>query len=178
MGTMFTSPARPFYQSVTLYGLKPLPLEKYTDFCISHFSNRGKAIDKNVISTIYDKFDGITYYMQRVMNELFAHTKDGDTCTISDIDAAVCNIIDISSPIYEDLLYQLPEKQALTLRAIGKEGKVTNITSGKFVKKYGLISANSIKSAVPALIDKGLLTFERGEYSIYDRFFAMWLNKN
>lgn len=178
MGTMFTSPARPFYQSVTLYGLKPLPLEKYTDFCISHFNNRGKSIDKNVISTIYDKFDGITYYMQRVMNELFAHAKTGDTCTISDIDTAVCNIIDVSSPIYEDLLYQLPEKQALVLKAIGKESKATNITSGKFVKKYGLISANSIKSAVPALIDKGLLTFERGEYSIYDRFFAMWLNKN
>lgn len=178
MGTMFTSPARPFYQSVTLYGLKPLPLEKYTDFCISHFSNRGKSIDKNVISTIYDKFDGITYYMQRVMNELFAHAKTGDTCTISDIDTAVCNIIDVSSPIYEDLLYQLPEKQALVLKAIGKEGKATNITSGKFIKKYGLISANSIKSAVPALIDKGLLTLERGEYSIYDRFFAMWLNEN
>lgn len=178
MGTMFTSPARPFYQSVTLYGLKPLPLEKYTDFCISHFSNRRKAIDKNVISTIYDKFDGITYYMQRVMNELFAHTKTGNTCTISDIDTAVCNIIDVSSPIYEDLLYQLPEKQALVLKAIGKEGKATNITSGKFIKKYGLISANSIKSAVPALIDKGLLTLERGEYSIYDRFFAMWLNEN
>lgn len=178
MGTMFTSPARPFYQSVTLYGLKPLPLEKYTDFCISHFNNRGKAIDKNVISNIYDKFDGITYYMQRVMNELFAHAKTGDTCTISDIDTAVCNIIDVSSPIYEDLLYQLPEKQALVLKAIGKEGKATNITSGKFIKKYGLISANSIKSAVPALIDKGLLTLERGEYSIYDRFFAMWLNEN
>jgi hypothetical protein len=178
MATMFTSPARPFYQCVTLYGLKPLPLDKYTDFCVSHFAKRQKKIDENVVERVYKDFDGITYYMQRVMNELFAHTKTNENCTIADIDTAVSNIIDVSSPIYEDLLYQLPEKQALVLKAIGNEGKATNVTSGKFIKKHGLISANSVKSAVPALIDKGLVTIERGEYCIYDRFFAMWLNKN
>ena len=111
------------------------------------------------------------------MNELFASTKEENCCTQDCINTAIDKIIDISSPIYEDLLYQLPEKQSLVLKAIGKEGKVANVTSGKFVKKHGLISPNSVKAAIPALIDKGLLTSDRGEYQIYDRFFALWLNR-
>ena len=52
------------------------------------------------------------------------------------------------------------------------------ITSGKFVKKYGLLSSNSVKAAVPALIDKGLLTFDKGTYQVYDKFFDIWLKQN
>ena len=42
----------------------------------------------------------------------------------------------------------------------------------------GLVSPNSVKSAIPALIDKGLLTQDKGIYKVYDLFFALWLIKN
>lgn len=63
-------------------------------------------------------------------------------------------------------LYQLPEKQSQVLLAIGKEGKAEKLTSGRFAYKYGLVSPNSVKSAVPALIDKGLLTMDKGGLSV------------
>ena len=50
MGAIFTSPARPFYQSVTLYHLDRLPLDKYTAFCVAHFKNKGKKLDDAVVS--------------------------------------------------------------------------------------------------------------------------------
>ena len=53
-----------------------------------------------------------------------------------------------------------------------------NVTSGKFIKRHGLVSPNSVKSAIPALIDKGLLTQDKGIYKVYDLFFALWLIKN
>ncbi|MBQ6038079.1 MAG: hypothetical protein IJL37_05385 [Bacteroidaceae bacterium] len=34
-------------------------------------------------------------------------------------------------------------------------------------------SPNSVKSAIPALIDKGLLTQDKGIYKVYDLFFAL-----
>ena len=37
MGEIFTSPARPFYQSVVLMNLKPLSLDKYREFAIDKF---------------------------------------------------------------------------------------------------------------------------------------------
>ena len=178
MGTMFTSPARPFYQSVTLYALRLLPLDKYTEFCLHHFEARGKHLNQKVVSDLYNRFNGVTFYIQRVMNELFNITEKGDTCSQTEIDPAIRHVINMSSPIYEDLFYQLPEKQSRVLVAISKEGNVTNLTSGKFVKKHGLTSANSVKAAVPALIDKGLITMNKGTYSIYDSFFQLWLIQN
>ncbi len=177
MGQMFTSPARPFYQSVTLYTLDILPQDMYADFCASHFQKRGKRLSEAIIPELYRRFDGITYYMQRTMNELFSMTREGETCTLDHLDSAVRHIVDISAPIYEDLLYQLPEKQSLILKALGKAGKTKSITSTKFIKTYGLPSVNSVKSAVPALVEKGLVTFEKGEYQLYDKFFQLWLKE-
>lgn len=175
MGQMFTSPARPFYQSVTLYTLNVLPQEKYAEFCSSHFQKKGKHLDERVVPALYGRFEGITYYIQRVMNELFSMTAQGETCQLEYLDRAIQQIVRTSAPIYEDLFYQLPEKQSLVMRALGKAGKVENITSSKFIKTYGLVSANSVKSAIPALVEKGLVTSERGEYQVYDKFFQIWM---
>lgn len=178
MGAIFTSPARPFYQSVTLYHLDRLPLDRYSEFCIAHFKKRGKKLDAAVVSSLYNQFDGVTYYMQRVMNELFSQTAIGAQCVETDVSKAVNEIIAISSPIYEDLMYQLPEKQSRVLIAVAKDGYAENVTSGGFTKRHGLASPNSVKSAIPALIDKGLLTQDKGVYKVYDLFFAIWLVKN
>jgi hypothetical protein len=132
-------------------------------------------LSPEVPHALYNRFEGITYYMQRVMNELFARTPVGGTCSLEDIEPALHYIILISSNTYEDLMYQLPEKQSLVLRAIARDGKAQNLTSGKFIKRHGLLSASSVKSAVPALLDKGLITNELGIYQVYDKFLEMWL---
>ena len=178
MGAIFTSPARPFYQSVTLYHLNRLPLDKYTEFCVAHFRKRGKNLEDAVVTRLYNQFDGVTYYMQRVMNELFSRTAVGDKCVETDVSKAVDEIIAVSSIIYEDLMYQLPEKQSRVLIAVAKDGNAENVTGGKFIKRHGLTSPNSVKSAIPALIDKGLLTQDKGVYKVYDLYFALWLVKN
>ena len=178
MGSIFTSPARPFYQSVTLYHLDRLPLDRYSEFCVSLFKKRGKYLDIAVVNHLYKQFDGVTYYMQRVMNELFSQTAVGATCVENDVSKAVDEIIAVSSTIYEDLMYQLPEKQSRVLMAVAKDGSAQNVTSGSFTKRHGLTSPNSVKSAIPALIDKGLLTQDKGVYKVYDLFFAIWLVKN
>ena len=178
MGTIFTSPARPFYQSVTLYHLDRLPLDRYSEFCTNLFEKRGKHLDIAVVNHLYKQFDGVTYYMQRVMNELFSQTAVGATCVEEDVSKAVDEIIAVSSTIYEDLMYQLPEKQSRVLMAVAKDGSAQNVTSGSFTKRHGLTSPNSVKSAIPALIDKGLLTQDKGVYKVYDLFFALWLVKN
>ena len=177
MGTMFSSPARPFYQSVTMYSLKCLPIDKYRSFAVENFSRRGKSLDPMTVDLLYERFDGVPYYIQKVMNELYSRTPEGQTCPREAVDDAIYGIIDVSAPIYDDLLYQLPEKQSRVLQAIGKEGRARNVTSGKFAKKYGLISPSSVKSAVPALVEKGLLTREGDAYQVYDKFFNIWLNR-
>ena len=175
MGQMFTSPARPFYQSVSIYNLPLLPEDKYVEFCVRLFEEYGKHLSQDVPHALYERSGGVTYYMQRVMNELFSRTLTDGICTSENIEEAIHYIILTSASTYEDLMYQLPEKQSLVLRAIAKEGKAQNLTSGKFIKRHGLLSASSVKSAVPALLDKGLITSDKGVYQVYDKFLEIWL---
>jgi len=175
MGAMFVSPNRPFYQSVTIINLKRIDKEKYWQFCEKHFLNAKKTIDKDVVEQLYDKFDGVTLYLQKIMNVLFMRTMKNGHCDVSQLQPAIDLIINFTSPTYEDLLYQLPEKQRLVLIAICKEGKASQITSGKFAKKYGLTSPSAVKSAVNALLDRDLITQDKGIYEIYDKFLEIWL---
>ena len=71
MGSIFTSSARPFYQSATIINLPPIKEELYAEFCERHFSAAGKKLKTDVVPELYKRFDGTTFYLQKVMNILF-----------------------------------------------------------------------------------------------------------
>lgn len=175
MGEIFTSPKRPFYQSTTLYFLDRLPLDKYSEFCKRLFENGSKQLESDVVPVIYERFDGVTYYMQRIMNEMYSDTPKEGTCSIADIDIAVQSILDASSVVYENLMYQLPEKQRIVMKAIARSGIAEQPTSIDFIQKHKLTSPNSVKAALPALIDKDLVTTDKGKYMLCDKFLELWI---
>ena len=177
MNGIFTSPSRPFYQSVTIINLQPLPLDKYTEFAVEKFNQNGKELDPEVVAALYEQFDGVTSYIHRVLNILFSKTDEGGRCGVCMIEGAVDFIVRLSSDSYESLLYQMPVKQRDLLLAIASERKAKQIKGGKFVKKYSLLSASSVSAALKGLLDKDFLTEDKGVYSLYDKFFVLWLEK-
>lgn len=177
MGAMFTSPARPFYQSVTILNLPLITLDKYTEFAKSLFAENCKTLDEQVVETLYERFDGITSYMQRVLNVLFMQTATGETCTIEMIEPAIHMLLDISNDTYMSLIYQMPQKQKDVLLAIAQDGKAKNITSGKFIHSHHLQSASSVRSGMNGLLEKDFITNENGEYQLYDKFFELWIKR-
>jgi len=177
MGAIFTSPSRPFYQSVNIINLPPISLEKYTDFVVEKFEKAGKHIDTEVVENVYQRFQGITSYMQRIMNLLFTYTAVGSTCKMQMVDSCIYELIDFSSDTYESLLYQMPEKQREVFLAIAKDDDVKNISSSTFVRKHSLVSASSVLSAVKGLLEKDFITQDKNTYSVYDKFFALWLKR-
>ena len=177
MNGIFTSPSRPFYQSVTIINLQPLPLDKYTEFAVEKFEQNGKELDPEVVAALYEQFDGVTSYIHRVLNILFSKTDEGGRCCVCMIEGAVDFIVRLSSDSYESLLYQMPVKQRDLLLAIASERKARQIKGGKFVKKYSLLSTSSVSAALKGLLDKDFLTEDKGVYSLYDKFFVLWLEK-
>ena len=175
MNEMFTSPARPFYQSVTIINLQPLALDVYTDFCVSKFEQAGKFIERDVVRILYERFDAVTSYMHRILNVLFSKTNKGETCNAIMVDEAIDLIIRLSSDTYESLFYQMPEKQRMLFLAIAREGKVKEITGGTFVRKHKLISSSSVNSALKGLLEKDFVTMDKNMYCVYDHFFVLWL---
>ena len=175
MDGMFTSPSRPFYQSVTVINLQPIDLDVYADFCMEKFAAAGKRLDRAVISVLYERFDAVTSYMHRILNVLYSRTERGNVCTSDMVEDAVDFIIRMSSDTYEALFYQMPEKQRELFLAIAKEGRATELTGGRFMKKYRLDSASSVSAARKGLLDKDFITVDKNVYSVYDRFFVLWL---
>ena len=175
MSRMFNSPNKPFYQSAISMSLNPIPINAYCDFAVRLFEERGKHIEREVIEQVYAMFDGCTWYVQLMMNELFALTPFDTLCTASQIEAARKNIIIAQEGSYKDILVHLPPKQKLVLQAIAKERKARGITSSSFMKKYALPSASSVQSAIKGLLKSDLITQEDDAYRIYDYFFSEWL---
>ena len=178
MGEMFSSPARPFYQSASTISLKSIPLDAYISFISEHFRKGNKQISPKAICYIYEKFEGTTWYIQKICNELYSMAESGTTCEIKDVDMAVDNAVEEKNDIYQDLLARLSARQKALLIALAHAGRNVQPTSGEFIKKYHLTSASAVQRSMSALIEKDIVTNNNGQYYIYDYFLYYWLNQN
>ena len=177
MDGMFISPSRPFYQSVTIINLQPLALSKYTEFAVIKFRERERDLDPEVVSILYKRFDAVTSYIHRTLNVLFSRTEKGCRCGTDIIDETIDFIVKQSSDTYESLLYQMPVKQRDVFLAIASAKEAKEVTGSSFIRKYGLVSPSSVSSAVKSLLDKDFITNDKGVYSVYDKFFLLWLDR-
>ena len=175
MQNIFFSSSRPFYQSVSLLTLKAINEKVYVDFVQQHFRNGNIEIPKELVSIIYRIFEGHTWYIQNIFNELYAITEQGETCTLEFIQESVKRKIASYEPLFLSTLSLLTERQKEILYAIAKEGKARLVTSAAFIKKHGLLSSSSVQTAIKQLLDKEIITSENNVYQVYDRFFGLWL---
>ena len=175
MANMFNSPSKPFYQSAISMGLEPIPIDIYREFSTSLFEERNRHVEADAVEKVWKMFDGYTWFVQMMMNELYALTPVGSTCISSMIDEARQNVIMTQEQSYKDLLSNLPPKQKMVLQAIAKEGVAQSITSAKFIRKHNLVSASSVQAAVKLLLKNDLITQFNSGYRVYDFFFAEWL---
>ena len=177
MGEMFSSPARPFYQSASVISLKPIAFNAYAEFIMHHFEQGGFHIDIEAIKYIYDKFEGTTWYIQKICNEVYALADPNQVCGIKEVESAINIAVEEKDDTYQDLLARLPAKQKALLIALAHSGKDVQPTSGAFIKKYHLTSASAVQRSLSALQEKDIITNSNGRYYIYDYFLSFWLNK-
>ena len=177
MGEIFSSPARPFYQSSSMLSLKPIPLDSYTSFIRNHFEQGGLQIENEAISYIYEKFEGTTWYIQKICNEIYAMAEHDSPCGINEANIAINYSIEEKDDTYQDLLARLSAKQKALLIALAHAGKDVQPTSGEFIKKYHLSSASAVQRCLSALQEKDIVTNSNGKYYIYDYFLYYWLTK-
>jgi hypothetical protein len=177
MGEMFSSPSRPFYQSASNISLKPIPLDAYSNFITYHFEKGGFHIESEAIRYIYEKFEGTTWYIQKICNELYAMAEMDSPITIEEVNTAINCAVEEKDDIYQDLMARLPANQKTLLIALAHSGRDIMPTSGGFIKKYHLTSASTVQRSLSALREKDIVTSNEGKYYIYDYFLYYWLNK-
>lgn len=175
MSQMFLSPSKPFYQSTINMGLDPIPRDTYVDFAKQMFRLGHKTIDEEAVIQVYEMCRGITWYMQMLLNEMYALTDGTLPCSIGMISQALYNVVLIQEPFYREILAALPTKQKSLLYALVKENGAKNITSATFIQKYKLPSASSVQSALKGLYEKDIVIEYNGTWYVYDVFLAHYI---
>lgn len=174
MTEIFATSARPFYNSTTIMGLLPIDREVYLEFAGRHLATAGKHISRDAFNDLYDNFDGITWYIQYILNILYTMPLDNGHITTDEIKAAIDNILQQQSFVYSTLLYQLTSKQKQLLRAIAAEGTACGIMSKPFLQRHAMTSS-TVQTAAKILLDRDFITSNEGCYQVYDRFLRLWL---
>jgi AAA+ ATPase superfamily predicted ATPase len=100
MTQMFSSSARPFYQSADTLELNEIPFDVYSDFARRLFLEARKNVDDESLRYVYDLFKGHTFYMQKVFNEAFAITGKGETSKLDTIFDAIDHILSVKETTY------------------------------------------------------------------------------
>jgi AAA+ ATPase superfamily predicted ATPase len=175
MSEMFLSPKRPFYQSTEFLNLQTLHEEIYFPFARHFFEQAKGCLSEEVFHDIYTRFDGITWYVQIVLNKLFDTDKQAADIQYATqaIDAALQTV----STSYEGMLPFLTPSQKALLRAIAREEPVEQPLRSDFIKKHDLPSTSTIKSALETLQRKELIYRTTEGYTVYDRFLSLWLRR-
>ncbi|KAA6345324.1 hypothetical protein EZS27_007104 [termite gut metagenome] len=174
MDAMFSAVNRPFYQSTQKIGLKEIPIDTYRRFAVEIFESYEKTLEPAVFDVVYEKMLGHTWYIQFILNQVFA---TGNTnIAMPDVDRIIEDILQEENATFKTYCEVISAGQLRLLRAIAKEHKVSAPFEGAFMRKYNLTALSSVKLALKSLSNKTLiLQDESGSYYVYDRFFSLWL---
>lgn len=175
MSEMFGSAKRPFYQSTEILSLGPIAPDEYARFAQRHFAARGDRVDEKIFHRLYERFGGITWYMQAVLNKIWESGR-GFT-SASQIDDAVDSLVEASSIVFHDLFRSQNEASRALLRAVASDGCVAAPTSGDFLSRHGFASHSTVRSALNDLVSNDLLYQTDSGYVVYDRLFGIWLSR-
>lgn len=172
---MFNNQDKPFYKSADFMQIDRIDLKKYTEFAMGLFSEHLKQIPAEIVHCAYHAVDGVTLYVQFIMNELFQLVAPHKTATHDDYLNAVDILLRKHSFVFQNTLSSLSLKQKELLYALARENRPVELTSSEFINKYRLRSASSVQSALKGLVSKKIITKENEFYVIVDRLFRLWL---
>lgn len=172
MQEMFTSSKRPFYHSTQLITIDAIDRDAYAKFAIEHFAKNNVELPKEIFDTIYDKYNGHTWYIQAILNRLYGYNANVEASMVG---LSTSEIISEYSYSYADLLKSYSTGNIKLLKAIASEGCVKEVLAGNFITQYRLRAASSVSSSLKKLLENELVYLTDNGYIIYDRFMGEWL---
>lgn len=172
MADMFLSAKRPFYQSAQILSLPLIDMVKYEDFANRHLAAKSLSISHDDFEHLYTVLNGQTWYVQSVLNRLYAN---GSGIDRDAIDNTIRDLVNENECVFASYYDSLTANQAALITAIAIEGKAASVLSHNFISRHHLPATSSVSLALKTLMDRELLYKDNGTYVVYDRFFSLWL---
>ncbi len=176
MSGMFVSPRGAFYNSTDIMSLDVIDMKKYREFAGRFFAEESMPFSKVAFDELYRRFDGITWYVQSVLNRIWQ--KGAGFKTRRDTDEAVKSLVDNRNLVFFDLFRSQSEASRALLRAVAAENVVSAPTGKAFLSGHSLGAASTVASAIENLVGRELLYKSENGYMVYDRLFGIWLKRD
>ena len=173
MGEIFSSPARPFFQSTSFLSLDVIALEKYRKFAAKFFRDDARAFDGDAFDALYRRFDGVTWYVQAALNEIWSLGEGLAEEAV--VEEAVRNLVLRRELTFHDLDASQRDAARALLRAVARAGCVAAPTSAQFLSSCALRAPSTVAGALRHLVENELLYKSKDGYIVYDRLFAEYL---
>lgn len=177
MTDMFVNERSPFYESTHIIYLEKIQPCVYGAFIKKLFGIGNRHIDDEAIDFILEWTRCHTFYVQYLCHCLYRD--GGKKITLKDVRFVCAAILREGMNGYLERRNLLTDKQWRFLKAVAKEGCVTQPTAGEFLNKYKLGTAAAVKRIVTSLVEKELLlemlSLEGKSYCVYNVFLSRWL---
>ena len=174
---MFNSQDKPFYKSATFMEIGRIDIEKYIEFAIGLFAENKKKISESFVEKAYNSVDGVTLYVQFIMNELYQIVPQNGAVNDELYDKALNILLDKQSFVYTNMFSDMTLRQKEVLMAMAMDEGGSEVMSSNFIDTYNLKSSSSVQSSLKGLITKKIVAKENGSYVISDRLFKLWLRR-
>ena len=103
--------------------LREIPCDIYSDFAGRFFKEAGRRFSSEAFAYAYSRFEGITWYIQAVMNRIWESGEDFVERGL--VDTAIDSLVGDNELVFNDLLRSQSLGSQMMLRAIAKEGVVS-----------------------------------------------------
>jgi hypothetical protein len=133
--SMFNAANMPFYKSTQMIELKEIEEDKYTKFIQTRFKKGQRGINKDALKMILDYTLRHTWFTQMLCNRLYQLNR---TVGIDEVKWGMKDILDEQELMFLRFRQLLSKKQWDLLKAIAKEERVVQATSGEFISKHAL----------------------------------------
>lgn len=177
MVDMFLGEKSPFYESTTPVYLDKIDPAPYADFIKRMFTKGGRKIDDESVEFILEWTKRHTYYTQYLCRRIFLN--GNKKINLAEVKIACSQILYENVNGFLERRNLITDSQWLVLKAVARDGVVTQPTSGDFLMRHRLGNAASVKRIFESLVDKELLLEEVSEkgrsYSVYNVFLSRWL---
>lgn len=177
MEKLFNNPSEPFYMSCSPLYLEAIDYQKYFEFASYHFNAASKNIEEDCFRRVYDLFEGHTWYVQRLLNEMYAWTNPGETATSEGFSDILEYVIKTYARSFQEQMGAMPDSHKQLLIAIAKEGVAKQLTSIAFCKKYSMKSPSTVQSALRVLHDDGVVNRKDSGFYVTNRLLGLWLKR-
>ncbi len=175
---LFSDRQRPFFQSAILRPLPPLPAADLRAYVQERFAAGGRPCNEAAAVCLTSLAAGHPYYAQRLGYFAWEIAQREKLEIVEPtIAAALAELLQAETPVYEAVVSALTLQQRLLLRALAREPSPRIMAAG-YLQRHRLGSVGGIQKSIRALRELDLAERENDTepWRLTDAMLARWLN--